>query len=484
MQQLFIMTYIFKKILGFSIALIITFSSIAQNEYNIWYFGKNAGVNFNSSAPAALNDGAMNTSEGCSSVADSNGNLLCYSNGVTLWNSNHEVMTNGDNLSGHTSATQSSIIVQKPGSTITYYIFTNNTDAVVSDYNGLYYSEIDFTSGLGEVTANKNVPLTTIRSEKLAAVKHANGEHMWIISLNTDNGEFNAFLITENGVNTVPKVSNVGIVIGPGQFDGIGQVKIAPDGKKLTVANFSSRTALLCDFNNATGQVTQPRSLNMPDPRTTSGTGRNVYGTAFSPNSNVLYVAQDIEIFQFDLTSNDIESSVTSLPIETNGLVKSLQLGPDDKIYGAVGSASSLMVINKPNLIGSDCDLDLDGIPLNGAISYSGLPNIPVCPPIIEEEMDTSEILGFYVPNSFSPNNDGINDTFKPITAIEIAEYQLQIYDRWGSVIYVTNDIEQSWNGKTDNRLAPPGQYSVKITYTNALNNETKELIQTLHLLR
>ena len=58
--------------------LFSSFSSYAQKEGNIWYFGANAGIDFNGSTPVALTNGAMNSKEGCASICDSDGNILFY----------------------------------------------------------------------------------------------------------------------------------------------------------------------------------------------------------------------------------------------------------------------------------------------------------------------------------------------------------------------------------------------------------------------
>src|SRR5687768_2268111 len=81
---------------------------------NIWYFGDHAGINFNPNTvtlpPTVLNNSAMQTHEGSSSVCDINGNLLFYSNGNAIYNRDHQVMLNGDALLGHHSAVQACII--------------------------------------------------------------------------------------------------------------------------------------------------------------------------------------------------------------------------------------------------------------------------------------------------------------------------------------------------------------------------------------
>lgn len=149
-----------------------SFLSLAQGEANIWYFGERAGLDFNNGDPVALTNSMMIVQEGCASIANSNGDLLFYSNGINVWNRNHEIMPNGTGLKGNNSSSQSCIFVPKPGSETIYYIFTT-TDLANPD--GLNYSEVDLSldGGLGAVTTSKNILLKTPTCEKVTAVKHA-----------------------------------------------------------------------------------------------------------------------------------------------------------------------------------------------------------------------------------------------------------------------------------------------------------------------
>ena len=88
-----------------------------------WYFGANAGLTFTANPPSVLT-GSLNTTEGCASISDQNATLLFYTDGVTVYNSLHQVMSNGTGLHGHISTMQSASIVKKPGTTNLYYIFT------------------------------------------------------------------------------------------------------------------------------------------------------------------------------------------------------------------------------------------------------------------------------------------------------------------------------------------------------------------------
>ncbi|RYD78320.1 MAG: T9SS type B sorting domain-containing protein, partial [Sphingobacteriales bacterium] len=68
-----------------------------------------------------------------------------------------------------------------------------------------------------------------------------------------------------------------------------------------------------------------------------------------------------------------------------------------------------------------------------------------------------------FVPNAFSPNNDGINDEFN-FSAIGIENYELTIYNRWGEKVFTSTEKEKSWNGKFKNAAAPEGIYLYKLT--------------------
>jgi gliding motility-associated-like protein len=56
-------------------------------------------------------------------------------------------------------------------------------------------------------------------------------------------------------------------------------------------------------------------------------------------------------------------------------------------------------------------------------------------------------LKGFFMPNAFTPNNDGINDIIKPILLGNVRQYQFNIYNRWGQLVFQTTDLSKGWNG-------------------------------------
>ncbi|MFZ1327481.1 MAG: hypothetical protein WAW27_00540, partial [Chitinophagaceae bacterium] len=187
------------KQLSILVLLLLAFNFSYSQQNNIWYFGRKAGLSFNAAGaqplPAVLSDGVMETNEGCSSICDEDGNLLFYSNGVTVYNRNHQVMVNGDNLKGNLSSVQACIIVPEPGNDSIYYLFT--TDAVENSFaNGYTYSIINLNkdNGNGEVIT-KNVLLWASCTERMVAARHANGTDVWLITNDKNSNIFRSWLI-------------------------------------------------------------------------------------------------------------------------------------------------------------------------------------------------------------------------------------------------------------------------------------------------
>ena len=357
---------------------------VSQDETKKWYFGDHAGLDFSTNPPTALSNGAMNAPEGSASISDAAGNLLFYTEGVTLFNSSHLPMANGTMLQGDPSTSQSSLIIQQPGSTFLYYLFTLSTG---SSYGCLRYSVIDMSmaAGSGSVTL-KNIALTSSLisiSEKLTATKHCNGTDYWIVVLQPPN--YNSFLLTSTGINPTPVTSPLlsANIVGP-----YGCMKISPNGKKLVVADCTAPTGAfeLLDFNNSTGVVSNSLCL---------GSGLLCpYGVEFSPDGTKIYGTTWTQsmMYQWDLcagTGSAVVASMYTIPTATSAGKASLQLAPDGKIYAARYYQSSLGVINNPNAAGAACNYSEAAISLGTKLCLSGLPNFagslfyhsPVLPP-------------------------------------------------------------------------------------------------------
>lgn len=67
------------------------------------------------------------------------------------------------------------------------------------------------------------------------------------------------------------------------------------------------------------------------------------------------------------------------------------------------------------------------------------------------------------LPNAFTPNNDGRNDTYKPVIYGEPENYELNIYNRWGQCVFTSFDPRAGWDGITNNKISDLGTYFYKL---------------------
>ncbi|MCE3225800.1 MAG: hypothetical protein K0S32_351 [Bacteroidetes bacterium] len=368
--------------------LLLSSFAFSQQQGNLWYFGNMAGVDFSSGNPVAISGGQTplwggaftGHSEGTAVICDSTGSLLFYTNGETIWNQNHVVMPNGNGLLGHSSSSQSSLIIPKPGSSRFFYVFT--TDGMQNNLqNGYRYSMIDMclNNGKGDVIPNvKNIKLTDSVAEKQVAVKHTNGVDYWIITHKFFSNQFYAYLVTSTTISP-PVVSAIGSIhtLSPSYGTALGQMKASPNGQKLALVNgnSSANIAEYFDFNPSTGVVS-----NMVNIQT--NIVHNYYGVSFSPDNSKLYISSCLNgngIYQFDLSAGGGNpASVVASKYLVTGVYNhlALQLANNGKIYTTrtPTSRQHLGCINNPNLAGAACVYQ-DSAVFLGTVSSYGLPN-------------------------------------------------------------------------------------------------------------
>lgn len=107
------------------------------------------------------------------------------------------------------------------------------------------------------------------------------------------------------------------------------------------------------------------------------------------------------------------------------------------------------------------------------------------CPVPARLNLSLAEVKSdIYLPNAFSPNGDNINDQFLPVFNCELVDYyNLQIFDRWGNLIFETDNKSIGWNGKYENVNMIPGVYTYIIQY-KVHNTEKKVKTGDVTLIR
>ena len=373
--------------------------TFAQKEANIWYFGSQAGFDFNTNCqPTALTNSPIDANFGVAVLSDGKtGQLLVYTNGHEVFNREHRVMPTGTykDYAGSGPFPQRALFVPVPDQPSVYYFFrmsevfsTGNLTNLVD----LHYSRVDMRldSGRGDVIQNdKDTDLAGGLACRLTAVRHANGRDYWLLAHQWNSDAFLIYPITSKGIG---KADTIHIGSAYRDQEPWGFIKASPNGQKLacSVLNTTARPFDLFDFNASTGKLSNYLSL---------GDIRVQYGVSFSPDNTKLYVsnrtlaepgqnASREVIRQYDLKAGTTEAIVMSgksiiyqnpnralaEAVETNrtGFYSpALQIAPDGRIYAAADYSNEVsgdpcqnckhhfLVINKPNEVGFACDVQL-----------------------------------------------------------------------------------------------------------------------------
>jgi gliding motility-associated-like protein len=440
---------------------------VSRHQADRWLFGQAAGLDFRPDIPVAdPTTSQMDVNTSPAVMADSNGNILFYTDGRRVFDRNGSIMPHGDGLHS-AGSTMPVIIIPKPESDSIYYIFTtfrpkSKPDDPITIY-GLEYNELSLkrNNGLGDITRGNIELLPPDVASKLTAVRHSNGVDYWVVGHRYDSldvnrsKEFCAFRVTRDGVDSNYVSSVAGTAQGGFQTTkNLGYMKISPDGTKLATAIHGLGIYEIFNFDASTGKVSNAI--------TSSPAFTNAYGIEFSPDSRFLYATTtsasgpsglDIPIsylFQFDINSGgSIFSSFDTIAVDTLGsYFAGIQLGTDGKIYVCrypLGNAS-LSVIENPKRLGTACNFKVNAADLAGKLCRNGLPNF---------------IQSYFNLPHFDVENVCFTDT---------ALFSLQDNSNVDNVTWQFGDPGSGSNTSTSIQgshiFSGPGSYTVQVTET------------------
>lgn len=99
------------------------------------------------------------------------------------------------------------------------------------------------------------------------------------------------------------------------------------------------------------------------------------------------------------------------------------------------------------------------------------------CTANITKLITVTNEFGFWIPNAFTPNDDHVNDVFRPVASpygLDLSIYEMLIYDRWGTMVFSTQDYPTGWNGAMFNKgeILKSDVYVYKIRYKDAEGTE------------
>ncbi len=311
---------------------------------NNWYYHKDSGLDFNSGNPVVISDwdGSNTTWAAISTMSDTNGNLLFFSDGYHIWNKEYEIMY--DDHPFWNASHQAALSVPKPGSDNLFYIFTAKY-IEHSDHPMFYYVvDMSANNGLGEVIEIDSLYAGWDASTLVTGTYHKNKTDIWVLTRKFVEEKYAAFLVSENGVDPNPVLSPA--PHRPLDDSNFGYMKVSYD-KKYIVTCFwgdSHNTTLveINTFDHETGAIEFLYSFRLSDyislpPYTSLKTGN----LEFSPCSKFLYIGAykfpgDLTsyVYQFDMQHIEDSAQFLETFIQVGDVQGgNLQLAPDGKIY-------------------------------------------------------------------------------------------------------------------------------------------------------
>jgi len=121
----------------------------------------------------------------------------------------------------------------------------------------------------------------------------------------------------------------------------------------------------------------------------------------------------------------------------------------------------------------------------SSGIYYDTLRMVNGCDSVVVTQLKLKECpLVIWFPNAFTPNGDGLNDYYRP-TGTNIIRFTMRIYNRWGAMVFSTDNIKEGWDGMIQGGFATPDVYTYQATFeTSLVPGEIHQAAGTLVLTR
>jgi gliding motility-associated-like protein len=89
-----------------------------------------------------------------------------------------------------------------------------------------------------------------------------------------------------------------------------------------------------------------------------------------------------------------------------------------------------------------------------------------------------------FIPNTFTPNADEFNNSFKAVLECDYSNFHMLIFNRWGEIIFESFNVNYGWDGTYDDKIVQDGVYIYKVEYTNHATKQNFEHVGHLNLLK
>lgn len=481
----------------FAFYLLLCTSVSAQKRYNVWTFGKKAGLDFNTTPPTPFKSVSPERDPPyyLSSICDTAGNLMFYTDGLTVYSKDGYKMPKYNNwwpLAGNVMP----LVTPKPGSDTLFYLFA------VSDAANPYELQafplrLKNSGDVDEMIYPRPTAPNTFQkrlqkncSMMIAGTSHCNQRDYWICTY--ADHKLVSFLVTPSGVSDVPVSTAVpsSIVLDSTIDPGLSNLKFSANSERIAFPLLSENKVVVYDFDNFTGRFSNPVVIatdadNRLEEIELSPDGSKLYTSEKFYDPDFLNPPTDHIVAQYDLNAgglNDIQNTRTIVTPNVDResctratcffIYRTMNVGPDGKLYVSMRYATretipidqNFSIIEYPNAAGTACSYRKYDQQVGRKYLFAG--------------------YNYIRSLSYSPKENGItvikqNCSDKPVS-FELL-YKKVDSVRWdfGEPASGANNFSVSF--KPQHQYAGPGTYRVTAIIYSRCISDTAQTTVTIH---
>ncbi len=276
-----------------------------------------------------------------------------------------------------------------------------------------------------------------------------------------------------------------------------GSVVIATPSSNITYSiigsNVSGNGSCISDQESVTiyvvpygaASISGSVEICLGSPAKLSASGGNIYNwwpieNMDDPNASIVNVVPaSTTIYTVSVSNSGICPGTNTVLVKVNPIPfidagKDTTMNSNEAIFIAAFGTGTLTWTSGQNIKCNTCALT-QVFPTNNSCYVVQTLNEFGCTASDQVCIEITNNYEIYIPNSFTPDGNGLNDEFK-VYGDGITEMRMSIFDRWGKEVFISNDPSKGWNGKYKNEDCETGVYTYKIDYKVLSGNKFSEV--------
>jgi gliding motility-associated-like protein len=244
-------------------------------------------------------------------------------------------------------------------------------------------------------------------------------------------------------------------------IDNISMVKVAQAPQRITTATVSNEDICVddcIDFNGISNLPVESWTWNFPGANTTTSNDQNPTGICYPATGDFDY------------------SLITTYECGSDTIIQSQRIHVDKvPVVNIANDSASVTCFGKELILeaesdgivtwndgttGNNLSTTLPGNYIATASNQCGTASDSVT---VEFENCPCEL---FIPNAFTPDQDGKNDLFSAAGECVFQDFRLEIFNRWGQLVYTSNDVNGTWDGRYNGEVCPQGVYAVSLSWS------------------